>query len=66
MGLTGGGLLAPSSQSPDVVVIVDDRPRCTAPGYRGRPCNRLLAEYAGRPWSIRCGKCGALNERGIR
>lgn len=38
-------------------VQVDERPRC----WR---CKRLLAEFAARPWSIKCKRCQAQNNSG--
>ena len=36
------------------VTAVDQNPQCW-------PCNRTLAEYLGRPWSLRCRRCHANN-----
>jgi tRNA(Ile2) C34 agmatinyltransferase TiaS len=33
---------------------VDQKPTC----WR---CSRVLAAYLGRPWSLRCRRCGAQN-----
>ena len=36
--------------------VVDRPPRCEA-------CGRAIAEYAARPWSIRCRHCKQENKR---
>ena len=36
--------------------VVDKPPRCEA-------CGRAIAEYAARPWSIRCRHCKRENKR---
>ena len=37
--------------------LIDFKPRC----WR---CNKLLAEYATRPWRARCVRCKALSQAG--
>lgn len=37
--------------------VVDYPPRC-------HRCNRALAEYLARPWSLRCRHCRAYNKSG--
>ena len=39
-----------------VIVVVDHRPRCVS-------CKKLLGNYFGRPWSIRCERCKTVNEK---
>lgn len=43
-------------------VFVDDHPRCSGK-RRGQTCNKLLAEFVTRPWSISCRHCGTTNVR---
>jgi len=40
----------------NVEVKVDHFPKCDN-------CGRTLAEYLGRPWSIKCRKCGEQNSK---
>lgn len=39
--------------------VTDANPRC----WR---CSRLLAELATRPWRIKCGRCKAVNQDGVK
>lgn len=43
-------------------VFVDEKPRCSGK-HRGHACNKLLAEFVTRPWSITCRHCGTTNVR---
>jgi phage FluMu protein Com len=45
-------------------VFMDEKPRCA--GLRnGRACNKLLAEFVARPWSIQCRHCRTVNTRNV-
>jgi phage FluMu protein Com len=43
-------------------VFVDEKPRCSGL-VRGAACNKLLANFATRPWSITCRHCRTVNVR---
>ena len=43
--------------------VTDVKPRCQGPSKMGdEHCGRLLAELVTRPWRIKCGRCGMLNQ----
>lgn len=59
----------PARQSREVdgpagTVYMDDKPRCNGT-FRGRPCNKLLAEFVSRPWGIKCSRCGTKNVQNV-
>jgi phage FluMu protein Com len=45
-------------------VFMDERPRCTGL-HRGAACNKVLAEFVTRPWSIQCRHCKTTNTRNV-
>lgn len=62
---TAEGVTGATRRSLASITITDAEIRCsgvvTLKNESTRPCNKLLARQAGRPWIIGCPRCGTEN-----